>query len=162
MEMKNIQIKKNQMTSLLILAICVSGCGQGAFEKKSEIQQSDISVLEKEIESRLREYERHLKNGDSLALGNMYLANAEIIPSTAGRENIVKVFSSMIQDSITGSSFETTELWGNDDLLVEEGTGSWYHENGTVVGRGRYLLVWKKEDGQWKILRDTWFPEKNK
>ena len=150
------------MTSLLILAIFVSGCSQKAVEKKSEVQQSDISVLEKEIESRLREYELHLKNGDSIALGNMYMANAEIIPSTAGRENIVKVFSSMIQDSITGSSFETTELWGNDDLLVEEGTGSWSHENGTVVGRGRYLLVWKKEDGQWKILRDTWFPDKKK
>jgi ketosteroid isomerase-like protein len=160
--MKTIQIGKIQMTSLLILAIFVSGCSQGAVEKKSEVQQSDISVLEKEIESRLREYELHLKNGDSIALGNMYMANAEIIPSTAGRENIVKVFSSMIQDSITGSSFETTELWGNDDLLVEEGTGSWSHENGTVVGRGRYLLVWKKEDGQWRILRDTWFPDKKK
>jgi ketosteroid isomerase-like protein len=160
--MKTIQIGKIQMTSLLLLAIFVWGCDQGAVEKKSEVQQSDISVLEKEIESRLREYEFHLKNGDSIALGNMYMANAEIIPSTAGRENIVKVFSSMIQDSITGSSFETTELWGNDDMLVEEGTGSWSHENGTVVGRGRYLLVWKKEDGQWKILRDTWFPDKKK
>jgi hypothetical protein len=48
----------------------------------------DITILEKEIESRLRDYENHLKNGDSIALGNMYMENAEIIPSTVGRENI--------------------------------------------------------------------------
>ena len=77
-----------------------------------------------------------------------------------GRDNIVKGFGSMIRDSITGSSFKTTKLWGNDQLLVEDGTGVWSHANGTVVGRGRYLLVWKKDDGQWKILRDTWFPQK--
>jgi hypothetical protein len=64
----------------------------------------------------------------------------------------------MIRDSVTGS-FKTTDLWGNDDLLVEEGTGVWYQGKGIIVGRGKYLLVWKKEDGKWKILRDTWFPE---
>jgi len=45
---------------------------------------------------------------------------------------------------------------------VEDGTGTWYHTNGTAVGSGRYLLVWKKDDGKWKILRDTWFPDKKK
>ena len=45
---------------------------------------------------------------------------------------------------------------------MEDGTGTWSHANGTVVNRGRYLLVWKKDDGKWKILRDTWFSEKTK
>ena len=122
----------------------------------------DIKILEKEIESRLREYERHLKNGDSIALGNMYMKNSEIIPSTVGRENITKVFGRMIRSGTTGSTFKTTHLWGNDQLLVEDGTGTWYHKDGTEVGSGRYLLVWKKDEGEWKILRDTWFPEKKK
>ena len=138
----------------------VSGC-----ERKSEVndlnRKFDFAVLEKEIELRLREYEMHLKNGDSIALGNMYTEDAEIIPSTVGRKNITRVLGNMIRDSITGSSFKTTKLWGNDQLLVEDGTGSWSHANGSIVGRGRYLLVWIKDDGKWKIVRDTWFPEKN-
>ena len=146
---------------MLLLFIFISGCEQKTNEKKLK-SETDISTLEKEIELRLREYESHLQNGDSIALGNMYTEDAEIIPSTMGRNNITKVFGSMIRDSITGSSFKTTKLWGNDQLLVEDGTGTWSHANGTVVGRGRYLLVWKKDDGKWKILRDTWFPEKKK
>ena len=146
--------------TLLIGLTFITSCDQKKTEKNAETEQTDISILKKEIEVRLREYENLLKNGDSIALGGMYMIDAEIIPSTVGRENIIKVFGSMIRDSITGSSFKTTQLWGDNQLLVEDGTGTWSHANGTVVGQGRYLLVWKKVDGEWKILRDTWFPDK--
>ena len=151
-----------QILALLILSILISSCEEKAKDLKLNSEQTDLSTLEKEIELRLREYESNLRNGDSIALGDMYMVDAEIIPSTVGRENIVKAFGSMIKDSITGSSFKTSKLWGNDQLLVEDGTGTWYHADGTAVGSGRYLLVWKKDGGKWKILRDTWFPEKKK
>ena len=151
-----------QILALLMLSILILSCEQKAKDLKLGSEQTDLSALEKEIELRLREFESNLRNGDSIALGAMYMVDAEVIPSTVGRENIVKVFGRMIRDSITVSSFKTTKLWGNDQLLVEDGTGTWSHINGTVVSRGRYLLVWKKDDGKWKILRDTWFPEKKK
>ena len=159
------QMIKQIFTGKFILALSMAtviamGCNQKTSETVAESNQVDLSVLEKEIEVRLREFENHLRNGDSIALGELYMEDAEIIPSTVGRNNIVKGFGSMIRDSITGSSFKTTKLWGNDQLLVEDGTGVWSHANGTVVGRGRYLLVWQKHDGEWKILRDTWFAEK--
>ncbi len=150
------------LLTILLASIFIASCDQKATEKNLETEQPDLSTLEKEIELRLREYESHLQNGDSIALGDMYMIDAEIIPSTVGRENIIKAFGSMIRDSITGSNFKTTKLWGNEQLLVEDGTGTWYHTNGTSVGSGRYLLVWKKDDGKWKILRDTWFPDKKK
>ena len=160
--MKNSKLVKIQFLTLLIASIFIMSCDQKVNEQTLKSNQTDFSILEKEIELRLREYESHLKNGDSVALGNMYMEDAEIIPSTVGRNNITKAFGNMIRDSITGSSFKTTKLWGNDQLLVEDGTGTWYHTNGTVVGSGRYLLVWKKDDGKWKILRDTWFSDKKK
>ncbi|WP_242118479.1 YybH family protein [Aestuariivivens sediminicola] len=149
-------------SSLLITLIFILGCVQKENQPTSENEHVTLSGLQKEIESKLREFEKNLKNGDSIALGNMYLADAVIMPSLVGTEQIVKNFGSMIRDSITGSNFKTTGLWGNDALLVEEGTGVWSHANGQVVGRGKYLVVWKKEDGDWKILRDSWYPEKKK
>ena len=146
------------LLTFLITSISITSCKQKKTENNSEINQIDLATLEKEIELRLRDYENLLQNGDSIALGDMYMVDAEIIPSTIGRENIIKSFGRMIRDSVTGS-FITTDLWGNDDLLVEEGSGVWYQGKGLVVGRGKYLLVWKKDEGKWKILRDTWFPE---
>ena len=146
--------------TILSLLIAVSGCDRNSWQIESLSVQSDLSIVEEEIESRLREYEQLLREGDSIALGDMYTEDAEVIPSTVGRDEIIGVFNRMIRDSITGSSFTTVHLWGNDQLLVEEGRGTWSHVNGEVVSSGRYLLVWKKEDGEWKILRDTWFPDK--
>ncbi len=160
--MKKSKLVKIQFLTFLIASIFIMSCDQNVNEKTLISNQTDLSILEKEIELRLREYESNLKNGDSIALGNMYMEDAEIIPSAIGRNNITKAFGNMIRDSITGSSFKTTKLWGNEQLLVEDGTGTWYHTNGTAVGSGRYLLVWKKDDGKWKILRDTWFPDKKK
>lgn len=142
----------------LIVSVSITSCKQITTENNTQTDQIDLASFEKEIELRLREYENLLQKGDSIALGDMYMVDAQIIPSTIGRENIIKSFGRMIRDSVTGS-FKTTDLWGNDDLLVEEGTGVWYQGKGLVVGRGKYLLVWKKDDGKWKILRDTWFPE---
>lgn len=65
----------------------------------------------------------------------------------------------MIRDSITGSGFVTTGLWGDNNMLIEQGTGYFAHANGKVVSKGRYLLIWKKEDGAWKIFRDTFFSD---
>ena len=41
---------------------------------------------------------------------------------------------------------------------MEDDTGTWFYKDGTVLDSGRYLLVWKKDEDVWKILRDTWFP----
>ena len=146
------------LTFLIASAISCSQKG-----KEPATTETINPAIEKEIELQLRGFENALKKGDSLELGNLYTIDAEILnngsPSTIGRDNIIKNFGSMIRDSITGSGFTTTGLWGNDKLLIEQGTGFWAHSNGKVVSRGRYLVVWKKDDGKWKIFRDTYFSD---
>jgi len=143
----------------LMFFMLVSFC----FVHQVTAQSFNLPTAEKEIEVRLRDYEKALKNGDSIALGNMYTADAELFsnggPSTIGRENLIKSFGGMIRDSITGSGFKTTGLWGNADMLVEEGTGFFAQANGKKVSSGKYLLVWKKDEGQWKIFKDTFFSD---
>ncbi|RPA68587.1 nuclear transport factor 2 family protein [Cyclobacteriaceae bacterium YHN15] len=166
LELKPLSFKVSYFTNRLLLTLLMSsiffGCNQKSGETNLDKEKVDLAALEKEIELRLREYENYLKNEDSIALGNMYTVNAEVLPSIVGRDNITKVIGGMIRDGITGSSFKTVHLWGDEQLLVEEGRATWSNKNGEIVDTGRYLLVWQKEEGEWKILRDTWFgDEKN-
>jgi ketosteroid isomerase-like protein len=158
--MKRTNFLALRVLTFLIAASAIS-CSQKG--KESAATETINPAMGKEIELQLREFENALKKGDSLKLGNLYTIDAEILnngsPSTVGRDNIIKNFGSMIRDSITGSGFKTSGLWGNDKLLVEQGTGFWAHANGKVVSRGRYLVVWKKDDGKWKIFRDTYFSD---
>lgn len=144
---------------LFTALVLTTGCSNSA-QESNQADEINLDTLEAEIQHRLRTYEALLRNGDSVALGEMYTVDAEIIPSRAGREQITLAFGSMIRDGVTESIFETVALWGDNELLVEEGRGTWALENGEVVSKGRYLLVWKKEEGEWRILRDTWFPDK--
>jgi len=51
---------------------------------------------------------------------------------------------------------KTIDVWGNGDLLAEEGTASLFDQKGTELDHAKYLVVWKKENGQWKLFRDIW------
>jgi len=157
--MKNSKFGFKVLFTLLLVSNLFVNCKQKEVTNTTDNKPTDMSTLENEIELRLREYENYLEKGDSMALGDMYMPDAKVIPSINGREDIIKVFSAMIKDSVIGS-FETTNLWGNDELLVEEGKGEWSNKKGENKSTGTYLLVWKKDDGTWKILRDTWFPDK--
>ena len=157
--MINPVLKKIVALTAFAAAILISGCKQKATTPPANTGKPDSAALRTEIETRLREYERLLQNRDSLALGDMYMEDAEIIPSITGRVKITEALGAMIRDSITGR-FTTTQIWGNHELIVEEGKGNWLKPGGVIAGRGKYLLVWKKDNGKWKILRDTWFPEK--
>jgi len=166
---KNQIMKARHHTRVLYRFILVLGfiwalaaCREAPKEKPS----FDLAVAEDEIASRLRAYEDALATGDLQAFGQMYTVDAEILhngsPSTLGRESIVRVFEGMIRDSITDSGFTTTGLWGNEELLVEQGTGYFAHASGKWKSSGQYLLVWKKEDGEWRIFKDTWFADPKK
>jgi len=148
---------------LTVFFACICFIPKIPAQSNSQNGDFDLNKAKKEIEQRLRDYENALKNGDSITLSNLYTIDAEILnngkPSTMGRNNILKSIGGMIRADITGSSFNTTGLWGNNELLVEQGTGFFAQTNGKVVSRGRYLLIWKKDKGTWKIFRDTWFSD---
>jgi len=151
----------NKMTNLALIAfltLTLVNCNQ----PKNKTTQFDLEKAKSEITSRLRAYENAMASGDKVAFGNLYAEDAEIFhdgsPSTVGRQNIIKVFEGWVRDSVTGS-YATTGLWGNKDLLVEQGTGYFAHATGKWKATGKYLLVWKKVDGEWKIFRDTWFAD---
>ena len=151
----NIEKMKNSPILLIIIMLSsITALSQEAIE---------INVAKKKIQMQIEAYVDALGKSDSIALGNLYTIDARILnhgsPSTIGRPEIIKVYGEMIRDGITGSSFNMTGLWGNNNLIVEEGIGYFSLSNGKVVSKGRYLIVWKKEKGQWKIFRDTFFSD---
>jgi hypothetical protein len=50
------------------------------------------------------------------------------------------------------------DLEGVGDLRIETGTYAAFGANHSELGHGEYLLVWKREDGAWKIHRDYGHP----
>ena len=120
--------------------------------------QTPIDV-EKErpvIESRDAEFSKYILEADSVALANMYTKDAQF--GTLKGAEIPPALGKWIRNSIKNDSrnvtFKTVTLTADGELLVETGTGEVRSNAGELKSTFRYLVVWKKEDGVWKLYRD--------
>ena len=120
----------------------------------------DIETITKIVEQRSKEFEDALKTGDSIAVGDIYTLDTKIIGAYSGRENIVKEVYEMTRDSINGIKFRIINLWGNENIIIEDAYVEFFKSDGTPLSKGECLLVWKKEKDKWRIFRDVYKPEK--
>ena len=155
-----------KIKSLIIGALVLSGLSCTNISEKSEVSQPsnndkfDLETATKIVEQRNKEFEDALKIGDSIAVGDIYTKDTKIIGAYSGRENIVKEVYEMTLDSLTGIKFRIINLWGNENIIIEDAYVEFFHSDGTKMSKGECLLVWKKEKDKWRIFRDVYKPEK--
>ena len=70
------------------------------------------------------------------------------------------MFAKDVADSrAAGLSFKPnpkTDVGVSGDQAYEWGTFAVTDKSGATVDKGKYLTVYKKEDGKWLIVHDTW------
>ena len=138
-----------------------SGKGENSPAQNKNNNKFDFEAATKIVEQRSKEFEDALKIGDSLAVGEIYTLDTKVVGAYSGRNNIINEVHEMVQDSITGIKFRILNLWGNENIIVEDAYVEFFHSNGTSVSKGESLLVWKKEKDKWRIFRDVYKPDKN-
>ena len=86
----------------------------------------------------------------------MYAKDAKF-ESLKGNE-ILLSWGKQIRNSIKNDTrnliFITTSLSADSEFLVELGTYEIKDSKGNLKHTGKYLVVWKQEDGKWKLYRD--------
>jgi ketosteroid isomerase-like protein len=122
--------------------------------------QFDVNTATGIIEKRNKDFEDALKAEDSIAVGDIYTIDSKIIGSYAGRDNLISEVHRLVQDSITDIRFKIINIWGNENIIVEDAYVEFYHINGTLVSKGNSLFVWKKEKDKWRIFRDVYKSQK--
>ncbi|RTE55446.1 DUF4440 domain-containing protein [Arenibacter aquaticus] len=158
--MKKISGLLNEMAVLLTVCIFVFGfqsCKEQPKEKEPPVTEFNLTTAKAEIEEANKKFMTFLAKGDSIGIANSYTADAKVMfagaPSVTGRENIQKLFSGIINSGVTRINLETKEVFGTEDLLAEEGEVTVYVNDDTVAEE-KYIILWKKEDGKWKLFRD--------
>lgn len=118
----------------------------------------DIEAAKKAIEERNNLFMDLFSKGDSIGLANLYTKDAKFMgantESAVGRSNIQSAFAGFINSGIAKIELKTNELWGDENMLVSEDDWKLFIKDGTEVDRGKAIVIWKKEDGKWKLFRD--------
>ena len=118
----------------------------------------DMEAAKEVIQERNNLYMDLLGKSDSIGLANLYTKDAKfMIPnaeSAVGRNNIQSAFAGFLNAGIAKIELKTIEVWGDENMLVSEDNYKLFIKDGTEVDRGKAIVIWKKEDGKWKLFRD--------
>ena len=106
-----------------------------------------------------RAFEDAARKRDMEALGRLYTPDAIVMPPDApfvkGRDGIKQFWGAAIQQlALKEVRLDTIDLEIAGDTAVEVGEALLTLESGAATVK--YVVTWKKVDGQWRLHRDIW------
>ena len=112
-----------------------------------------------EIAAVNRMFEEAAGKGDLETLASLYTKDAVCLPPDGpfvrGRDNIKQMWASIAQQiGLKSVKLETVDLEVAGETAHEVGEAQLTLASGTAVAK--YVVVWKKADGQWRLHRDIW------
>jgi len=118
--------------------------------------QDTRAAIEAANKGFLAAYAKH----DAAGVAGFYSTTAEAFPPGAdvvkGRAAIQKMWQEVMDSGIAAAELKTTEVHAEGNFAYEVGAYAMKLKDGTVADRGKYVVVWLKEGGQWKLHRDIW------
>ena len=158
--MKKPSVLLGRMTvvfSLFSLALGFQSCEEKPKEEQPTVANFNLTTAKAEIEEANRNFMALIAAGDSIGLANSYTVDAKFMsagaPSVVGRANIQTAMSNIIQSGITKADIRLQNVYGTEDLIAEEGELTLFVGEDAVAVE-KYIVLWKKEDGRWKLFRD--------
>lgn len=116
-----------------------------------------------QILQNIKQFSGYVMTSDYEAIADAYTPDGKIFPDGSeiitGREGIKKYW--ILPEGVSTS-------WHNITPLEINVLGEYAHDHGTYEGktkrkdgteaswRGKYVIVWKKQDGTWKMYLDIW------
>ncbi len=143
------------MKKLLLSAVIASSL----FACKSETKPAfDLANAKKEIEAANVILTDLITKGDSVGAANAYTKDGKFMPanmpSVEGTSSLTSFWGGFINGVGGVITLTTTEVWGNNEVITEEGVFEIKSKEGAQLDKGKYIVLWKKEDGKWKLHRD--------
>src|SRR5262245_18465634 len=139
---------------LAIISAVVLAVG---FSASNLAAQQDVRSA---IEEGNKQFSAALGRGDGKALGTMYTATAQAFPPNSeivsGSEAIGRFWQGAIDAGVKGLELTTLDVEAQGDMACEVGKYTLTGDAGKLLDQGKYVVVWKREAGKWKLHRDIW------
>jgi uncharacterized protein (TIGR02246 family) len=96
--------------------------------------------------------------GDAAGMATLYTENGQVLPPNSdfvtGRQGVEAFWQAVMDMGIKEVKLESGEVEDHGDTAIEVSTFALMGEGGQVLDKGKYIVIWKQEEGQWKLHRD--------
>ena len=118
-------------------------------------QSNDIR---KSIQAANDKFMAAFKRGDAAGLADLYTKDGQVLPPNAdfvsGQQAIQGFWQAVFDMGIKAAEMEIIEADKHGDSVVEVSKFKLLSAEGQVLDEGKYIVIWKEDDGKWKLHRD--------
>jgi ketosteroid isomerase-like protein len=149
--------------TIMIFAACSN---QSASSNASAIKDStatntfDLAAAKNAINEGDKTFSEAIIKGDSVTAANLYASDANMfppnMPKAENQQQIMNVLGAFARMGIKSFNLESTNVFGGPEYVIEEGKYTIGDGKGKNMDEGKFVVVWKQEDGKWKLYRDIW------
>jgi ketosteroid isomerase-like protein len=143
----------------IIATTLLSSCGS----KSPKTPGAPPFILEEisaHIDSLNKIYGDRFTTGDPALYTARYCADAIIMPSEMaqikGRDSIRHFNYNDGKNKHFRVVITATKIYGGPDAVIEEGYYTFPGEDGKIYDKGKFIAIWKQEEGVWKLFREIW------
>lgn len=138
----------------LLLSIFIFGC-----QPESTVPEFDKEKAKIAIEAANQKMAAAYAIGDADAVAACYTKDAKFmepnLKTQVGRAAILEGVKNSMAAGLSSVKLDIVDVWGTEDMIVEE--GRYAVGNGQITfDQGKYIVLWMKEDGEWKLHRDIY------
>lgn len=114
----------------------------------------------KAIEQANAQFSAAYAKGDPKAVAKMYTETGRLLPPNApvleGWKAIEEFWRGAMESGVKTIDLKTVEVESFGNTIIEQGTATLFGKDDVVLDKGKYVVVWKHVDGEWKLHRDCW------
>jgi uncharacterized protein (TIGR02246 family) len=137
---------------LVALTLGLAGCAGQKKESPADVRTA--------IDAVNRQFMDAFSRGDAARISTFYAEDAQIYPPgmgpVSGRPDIEKTWRGVLALPVKEMRIETAELQPFGDDATEVGRYTLVANDGRELDAGKYIVLWKRGAGGWKIHRDIW------
>lgn len=146
------------MYKIIFIAVLFTACADA--DKKTALNNFDIAAVKTHIIEMNKTYSKRFTTNDTTFYKARYCKDAQVlspaVPAVIGRDAIIKFFYGDGKNTDAVIELPAGAVYGSEDLVVEEGTYNFPDGKGGSFDKGKFIALWKQEDGVWKLYREIW------
>lgn len=130
----------------------------GGKQARSQLAVDD--GIRARIEATLGNLAEAVRQQDPAAVAHVYTTTGQLFPPNRdmvqGRADIQLFWQTMFDAGLRDAVLDTVEVDSEGATAVEVGRYAFNAAGGAVIDFGKYLFVWKHEQGRWRLDRSIW------
>lgn len=116
------------------------------------------STVFDEIVAQDKVFVKHYSASNAGGVASLYREDALFMApnseSLVGPQAVEEAFQGLLDSGVTDITLDTKEVEAMGDTAYEVGHYTMKDASGNNADVGKYIVIWKKTDGQWKFYRD--------